>query len=169
MRRVRSLSFEPLEERKLLSRAHVAVHSKPAVATTALVFNGTLRVDNNAATMSEDDEGDTTTSTPVSGQLGPLGQVRGIWNTSDDEYGDYLGPDTLQLRTAKGTFVVAFSEQNTDSASHLHGGATDTVDPQLGSVGTGAYAHERESGTIGLTSNSARNEIVSLTLTTTGT
>ena len=34
MRRVRSLCFDSLEERKLLSRAHIAAHAKPAAAAT---------------------------------------------------------------------------------------------------------------------------------------
>ena len=70
MRRMRSLCVELLEERKLLSRAHEVAHVKPAAAMTALVITGTLTVDNNAATETEDDEGDVMTSTPVAGQLG---------------------------------------------------------------------------------------------------
>ena len=142
MRHARSLCVESLEERKLLSRAHVAPHDRPAVRATALVLTGTLKVDNNAATTNTDDDGDVMISTPVAGQLGTLGQVHGIWNTSSDDYGDYLGPDTLQLRTSKGTLMVAFSEQNTDSVTHVAGGATETVHPQFGNDGTGAYAKQ---------------------------
>ena len=94
MSHVRSLCFEALEERKLLSRGHIVAHAKHAAVATPLVLNGTLTVDNKATTTSMDDQGDTTTSIPVAGQLGTLGEVRGIWNESADSEGDYLGPDT---------------------------------------------------------------------------
>jgi hypothetical protein len=168
MRHGRSLCFESLEERRLLSRSHVAAHATPAAATTLLVLSGTLKVDNSAATTSEDDNGDTLIATPVAGQLGSLGEVHGTWNTSADEFGDYLGPDTLSLRTAKGTFVVQFNEQHIDAIHHVAGGASETIDPQLASDGTRAYARTRESGTIELTTNPARTDVVSLTLTTQG-
>jgi hypothetical protein len=168
MRRGRPLCVESLEERKLLSGSHVAAHARPAVATTPLVISGTLKVDNGAATMTEDDSGDILIATPVSGQLGSLGEVHGTWNTSADEFGDYLGPDTLQLRTSKGSIVVQFNEQDVDSVHHVAKGPSETIDPQLASNGTRAYARTRESGTIELTTNPARTDVVSLTLTTQG-
>ena len=109
MRHLRSLCFESLEERKLLSRAHFGAHVRPAVTATSLVLTGTLRVHNNAATTSTDAQGDVMTSTPVVGQLGTMGPVRGTWNETSGQYGDYMGPDTLQLHTSKGSFIVAFS------------------------------------------------------------
>ena len=168
MRHGRPLCVESLEERKLLSGSHVAPHARPAATTTLLALSGTLKVDNNAATTSEDDNGDTLISTPVAGQLGSLGKVHGTWNTAADDFGDYLGPDTLSLRTARGTFVVQFNEQHIDSIQHVAGGASETIDPQLASEGTRAYARTRESGTIELTTNPARTAVVSLTLTTQG-
>jgi hypothetical protein len=162
----RFLHFEDLEERQLLSGTQRVPHAKRAIATTMLVLNGTLAVDNKATTTSMDDEGDITTSIPVAGQLGALGEVHGTWNTSADQYGDYLSPDTLQLRDSKGTFVVAFNEQDSDAVHHLAGGAEENVHPQLGSDGTGAYARTKESGTIELTTNSARTLTESMTLTT---
>ena len=168
MRHGRPLCFESLEEKKLLSGSHVAAHNRAAVATTLLELTGTLKVHNQAAMTSTDENGDVMTSTPVTGQLGSLGEVRGTWNTASDEYGDYMGPDTLQLRTANGSFVVQFSEQNIDSVQHLAGGATETVHPQLASDGTRAYARAKESGTIELTSNPARTAVGSMTLTAQG-
>ena len=132
MRRSRFICFDALEERKLLSGArHVTAHAKPAVGTTPLVLNGTLTVVNTDQTTTEDEDGDVTTSTPVVGQLGILGKVHGIWNESADEFGGYEGPDTIQLRTAKGTFIVAFSEQNTSSVHHLAGARSSTFAPSL--------------------------------------
>ena len=169
MRRLRSLSFEPLEVRKLLSRAHVAAHGRPAVALTVLPLTGTLTVENKASMTSTDAQGDVMSSTPIVGQLGTLGEVRGTWSTESDQYGDYMGPDTLRLHNARGSVVVLFSEQNTSSVQHLAGGATATVHPQLAGNGTRAYARTRESGTITLTTNSARTVVVSMTLTGQGT
>jgi hypothetical protein len=168
MRHGRPLVFESLEEKRLLSASHVAAHARPAVAATPLVLTGTLKVDNNAATTSEDDEGDVMIATPVAGQLGSLGEVHGTWNTAEDEFGDYLGPDTLQLHTAKGSIDVQFNEQDIDSVHHVAKGPSETIDPQLASDGTRAYARTRESGTIELTTNPARTDVVSLTLTTQG-
>jgi hypothetical protein len=133
-----------------------------------VVLTGTLSVDNSAATVTEDEEGDVMTSTPVAGQLGGLGEVHGLWNVTNDQYGDYMGPDSLQLRTDSGSLVVQFSEQNTDAVHHIKGGAIASVHPQLASDGTGAYARTRESGTIALTTNSARTLVESMTLTSEG-
>ena len=143
-------------------------HVRPATALTPLVITGTLTVDNNAATMTEDDEGDVMTSTPVVGQLGALGEVHGVWNTATDEYGDYMGPDSLRLHTASGSFVVQFNEQDTNAVHHLAGGVTESVHPQLAADGTGAYARTKEKGTIDLTTNSARTVVDSITLTSQG-
>ena len=107
------------------------------------------------------------TSTPVAGQLGTLGEVRGIWNESADEYGDYLGPDTMQLHNAKGSFVVAIQRTKHRAVTPSRGRCRpSTVDPSSPSDGTGAYARAKESGTIELTTNSARTtSSLSMTLT----
>ena len=147
------LCVEWLETRQLLSGAHQALpHVKHAVASTPLVITGTLTVDNNAATTTTDAEGDVMTSTPVAGQLEALGEVHGVWETVDDEYGDYMGPDMMQLHSASGTFVVAFNE-STEHPHHVAGGGVQYSDAQNASEGTGAYAGSRESGTIALTTN----------------
>jgi hypothetical protein len=166
MSHARSLCFDALEERKLLSRGHVVAHARHAVVATPLVLNGTLTVNNRGTTTSMDEQGDTTTSTPVAGQLGTLDEVRGIWNESADSEGDYLGPDTLQLHNTKGSFVVAF---NADSPGQLHriaGGAVFYDHPQLVTGGTRAYARVKESGSIDLTTNTARTVVQSMTIST---
>ena len=163
MNRLRSLFFDALEDRKLLSRAHIIAHTRPAVAATPLVLNGTLTVNNKATTTTMDEQDDTTTTTPVAGQLGSLGEVRGTWSETDDQFGDYMGPDMLRLHDAKGTFVVAFNEQKTDAINRLAGGAQESVHPELASGGAGAYAHARGSGTIGLTTNATRKVVNTIT------
>jgi hypothetical protein len=141
-------------------------HAKHALISTssALFLNGILTVDNKASSTSMDISGDTTTSIPVSGQLGALGEVHGTWKQTDDALGDYMGPDTIQLHNSRGTFVVQFSEQRIKAVRHLPGGAVEHVDPQIASQGTGAYAGAKESGTIELTSNAAHTQIESITL-----
>ena len=120
MRHVHPLRFESLEARQLLSRAHGPAPARPRVAAAPLVLDGTLAVDNSpgAATTTMNIDGSMTTSVPVAGQLGALGQVHGLWNESVDAYGDYQGPDTLRLRDAKGTFTVEF---NNGAAVRPHG------------------------------------------------
>ena len=166
MSHVRSLCFDVLEERKLLSRGQVVAHAKHAVVATALVLNGTLTVNNRGTTTSMDDQGNTTTSTPVSGQLGALGAVRGIWNESADSEGDYVGPDTLQLHNATGSFIVAFNANNPGQLHRISGGSVYYQHAQHVSGGTRAYARAKESGSIELTTNTARTAVESMTLTT---
>jgi hypothetical protein len=167
MSHARELRFEALEARNLLSgAAHVAPSARHAAAATALVLNGTLNVDNSASSTTTDVEGDTITSTPVKGKLGALGEVHGTWTESADEFGDYLGPDTLQIRAANGTFVVAFSEQRTSGRHRIAGGAVTYQAPQIASNGTGAYARTTESGLIQFTTNSAHTSVANMTLST---
>ncbi len=167
MRNVHSLQFDALEPRKLLTKAHVvAAHAVPAAVAAPLVLDGTLTVNNHAATTNMNDDGSSTTSTPVSGQLGALGEVRGTWDESVDEFGDYMGPDTLRLRGPKGTIFIAFSNQDPGKPHPSAHGAVYHEETQRLYEGTGAYARPSESGTIDLTSNAARTAIASLTLQT---
>ena len=135
------------------------------------MLNGSLTVDNNpdAATSTTNVDGSTTTSLPVAGELSGLGRVRGIWNETLDEFGDYEGPDTLILRAAKGAFGVAFNNQNsTPATAKTHAPLTfDHSQKVLG--GSGAYARAKKSGTIAVTTNAAQTEVVSLTLQTRNT
>lgn len=174
MKRVHSLRFDTLETRQLLSTTHAAVAhgahgARAARATTVpLVLNGTLTVNNNPAltsiTTNVDDS--MTTSVQVSGQLGPLGEVHGVWSTSVDEFGDYDGPDTLVLHNSKGSFGVAFNDQNAKPTAAKAHGALSYEHAQVVLGGNGAYARATESGSIEVNTNAARTEIVSLTLMT---
>jgi hypothetical protein len=163
----RSLVFESLEDRMLLSKAHVAgAHAKPAAVTTPLVLSGTLTVDSKAASTTVNEDDSTTTSIPVSGQIATLGKVHGIWDESADQFGDYEGPDTIRLRGAKGMVVIAFSNANPGPAYHNGNGSVSYQHPQIFDGGTRAYSRGAESGSIVLTTNAAHNSIESMTLTT---
>lgn len=169
MGHARSLHFDALEERELLSAARVAASHRvtPKIQPVALVLNGTLQIDNAAATTNEDDDGDMITTTPVSGTLGSLGAVRGTWNTGVDSFGDYMGPDTLDLHNAKGGIVIEFNDQQHGKAKAGAKGAAYYQVPQALLEGSSAYAEASERGTLNLNSNSARTAIVSMTFNTT--
>ena len=173
MKHVHSLRFESLEARQLLSRAHVLVAVAHAARppATPVVLNGTLTVDNNpnATTTTTNEDGSMTTSVPVAGQLGALGQIHGIWDETVDSFGDYEGPDTLTLHASNGTFAVAFNNENSPRAGVKVGSAMRYEHPQIVLGGDGAYAQASESGTIELTTNAARTQIVSMTLHTQNT
>jgi hypothetical protein len=166
MRHVRSLDFDALETRQLLTKAHLVAHSAPAVAMVPLVLDGTLAVDNSATSTTMNDDGGTTTSIPVAGVLAGLGKVRGIWNESVDSFGDYVGPDTIQLHDPHGTFVVAFSTANPGKAQRTAQGTVFHEVAQRVHGGTGTYAKASESGTIELNTNPARTLVKSLTMNT---
>jgi hypothetical protein len=165
MSRVHSLHFESLEARELLSAAHTAkAHAKAAVATVPLVLNGTVNVNNGAAQSDQNLDGGYTTSVPVSGQLGALGQVTGIWYESSDSMGDYLGPDTITLHDSQGVFTIAFNNGSSGPA-HRTGPHSVYYQHKLqiegGSV---AYAGDTGSGTIDLNMNPAHTKVQSITL-----
>jgi hypothetical protein len=169
MRRIHSLRFEALESRELLSRAHAAAHAardhaKPAVAGVPLVLDGTLTVDNNAASEEQNPDGSTTMSVPVTGQLGALGKVSGYWYESSDEFGDYEGPDEIVLRSSQGAFTVAF---NNGSPGPAHRTGPHSVYYQHALAiegGSAAYAGDTGSGTIDLNMNAKHTAVQSITL-----
>jgi hypothetical protein len=170
MSRVHSLHFEALESRELLSTAHPAAahaakaHTKAAVATVPLVLNGTINVNNGEALSDENMDGGYTTTVPVSGQLGALGQVTGMWYESSDEYGDYLGPDTITLHTSQGAFTIAFNNGSSGPA-HRTGPHSVYYQHKLQiEGGTGAYSGDTGSGTIDLNMNAAHTLVQSITL-----
>ncbi len=171
MRHALSPRCEDLEGRMLLSaRAHHAAAPKAQVpvVTTPLVVQGTLAVAQKAASSSTDGSGDTITTVPVTGELTGIGKVRGLWNESEDAYGNYIGPDTIQLRSAQGTFSVVFNDTHLGKAHRTATGASFNPVPQHVHGGTGAYAHATETGTIVLNTNATRKVIESLALNTTG-
>jgi hypothetical protein len=165
MSRVHSLHFESLEARELLSTAHAAKpHTKAAVATVPLVLDGTVNVNNSEALSDENLDGGYTTSVPVTGQLGALGQVTGVWYESSDEYGDYLGPDTITFHDGQGAFTIAFNNGSSGPA-HRTGPHSVYYQHKLQiEGGTGAYSGDTGSGTIDLNMNRAHTEVESITL-----
>ncbi len=168
MKHVRSFGFEALETRMLLSRGHVATahHARAVAAPAPVVLDGTLSVDSGAAVVEMDDEGDSITETPVSGQLGALGEVHGVWDETFDEYGDYLGPDTIELHNAKGTIVIGFNDQ---AEMHVHKVAHGSVSYEYAQrfiTGAGAYARASETGTIDLVTDTPRTSIQSMEIQT---
>jgi hypothetical protein len=165
MRHVHSLRFEVLEPRRLLARVHVTVaHPASAMDVVPLVLNGSLAVDDRAAITSMNVDGSTTTSVPVAGRLGTVGEVRGVWNESVDTYGNHDGPDVLRLQNSKGTLVITFNNENPGKATFLAPGNVYFPHTQRLFAGTGAYAHALESGTIEVISNAAKTVVKSLAL-----
>jgi hypothetical protein len=163
MPRVHSLDFETLESRRLLSTTHVAMAHAARGAAPALVLNGTVTVDTNpnASSTIKNGEGEITTSFPVAGQLGKLGPIHGFLDVTVDAHGHYAAPDELIIRDSKGSFIVAFTPPE-----HPTAGVVSYERPQVLLGGTGAYATAAERGTIGVTTNAAQTEVVSLTVLT---
>ncbi len=169
MSRVHSPRFEFLEGRTLLSNGHAALnHAAPAVAAP-LALDGTLTVDNRTPTTTMNEDGSTTTSVPVAGRLGTLGVVRGVWNETVNEYGDYMGPDTLRLHAPNGGFVVAFNNQSAGPAHAAGRGNVYYEHPQRVEDAIGAFTGDSESGSIELYTNHARTSVVSIKLSTQST
>ncbi len=166
MAHVHSLCFETLEARQLLSISHAAeVHGERAPAIP-LELNGTLIVDNNpdASSTIRNGEGLMTTSVPVAGQVGTLGQVHGILQQTVGvgDRGYHGAPDELILRDSKGSFVVAFTQPPHPKA----GGSVSYDRAQVVLGGTGAYARASERGSVEVNTNAAGTQIISLTLQT---
>ena len=167
MRHARALRFESLEAKCLLSKASVALtHVATAAVETPIVLDGTLALDNNAATSTQNVDGGSTTTTPVTGRLATLGKVHGVWNETVDAYGDVTGLDALRLRNAKGTIVVEFNNADPGTAHHAaHGAVYYQESQRIGAI-AGAYSDSTESGSIELFPNSGRSAIVSIVLHT---
>jgi hypothetical protein len=127
------------------------------------VLDGTLTVENKRAMTDTNLDGGDTTSVPVIGQLSGLGAVHGVWFESTDQFGDYLGPDTITLRDAQGSFTIAFNNGSSGPA-HKDGTTVYYQHAQKFDGGTGAYAGATESGTINLNENPAHTAVVGITL-----
>lgn len=179
MRHARSLGFEGLESRRLLSRAHLAavhaharVHAHPAAAAVSvpLVLDGTLAVDNRAATVtSTNGFGGETISSPVAGVLNGLGKVHGQWNEEIGSFATALGPNSLVLQNRQGTFTIEFGAVSRSQAHRTASGAVINPIAQKVTISSGAYAKSKEVGTIVLTTNRALSLVESMTLATTST
>jgi len=167
MPHVHSLRFDALETRPLLSKAHAIVpHTTPMEVASPLVLDGNLSVNNSPAVAlsTANADGGSTTSLPVSGRLGTLGTVRGFWSETTDSMGDIEGLDTLRLRASKGMFIIAFNNETTGQPHHGPHGSVSYQQAQVFYQGTGAYAHASERGTLDLTTNPAKTEVVSISL-----
>jgi hypothetical protein len=162
MKRNYSLGFDPLEARKLLTTAHVST-PQPIVP---IAINGTLTVNPNDSTQFENPDSSWTTTVPVSGVINGLGKVKGTWETSVDPYGDYMGPDLLELqtKTPKGSFDIAFNNVNTTKPTKVSPGVGFYQHGQHLEQGTGAYSHVSESGSIELMVNDKKGSVTSMVL-----
>jgi hypothetical protein len=166
--RLYSPGFESLEARRLLSASHhghAAAHGQYTGPSIPLVFSGTLTVNNKSPQTTQNADGSTTTSVPVAGHLGSLGEVRGYWNESVDQYGNYIGPDTIRLHTSKGTFVVAFNDGSSGPKQH-QGGEVYYQHLQRALGATGAFYGESESGTLDVMMNRSQTLVASIKLQT---
>jgi hypothetical protein len=171
MRQSRSLGFDDLETRKLLSKIHhpaaepkAKAAAAPAAVPMALNLNGTLLVDMKAASQSQDEDDDTTTTVPVSGTLGSMGKVHGEWNESVDEFGDYLGPDTIEFANSQGTYTISFNSANLKNA---HKVGKESIFPTLAQEldgATGIYAKASETGSIQVTLNPSKGVAETMTI-----
>jgi hypothetical protein len=167
MLHLQSLRLENLEARRLLSKASVAVaHPAAAAVGTSLVLDGKLAVDSNAAIATQNSDGSSTTATPVTGRLGTLGKVHGVWNETVDQFGDVEGLDALRLRDAKGTIVLEFNNQSPGRAHPAGHGAVYYEEAQRIGASAGGYSGSSESGSIEIFPNSGRSAIVSMVLHT---
>jgi hypothetical protein len=131
---------------------------------TPLVLNGALTVDNapSATVSTTNPDGSSSSSVYVSGSLGSLGQVEGFWTTSQDQFGDDSGLQTLRLHNAKGTIIIAIDTQNpSPSRPAGHGTVYQEYSQNLFS-GTGAYTGTAERGSIETISNRAQTVVTTL-------
>jgi hypothetical protein len=166
MRNPRSLHFDALEGRQLLTASHPAAHHKQVEPVTPLVLNGTLSVETAKMSEIENADGSTTTTLPVSGKLGDLGNFHGTWYETMDQYGDYEGPDTIQLKGVKGAIVIAFSNATTGKAYQSGPKSFYYQHNQILLEGSGAYKRTSESGTIELNTNASKESLTSITIVT---
>jgi hypothetical protein len=165
MPKSRSLRFDALEGRQLLTAAHAAAHHV-VQPKTALDLTGTLSVQTSKMSEIQNSDGSVTTTLPVSGKLGNLGSLHGTWYETVDAYGDYEGPDTIDLKSPKGELEIAFSNANPGKAIQAGPKAYYYQHNQTLLAGTGAYKRTSESGKIDLNTNGSKNSIVSVSIIT---
>jgi hypothetical protein len=164
----RSLVFEALEGKILLSGASAGAHHAKAAERGALVLSGTLTVKNSATIQSPDTttSGATVTMTavPISGLLSGLGKVHGYWMVESNSSGDILGPDVLSLHSSDGSFTVEFENTTAGTEYATSKGTVFYEHAQIASGTSGAITGATESGTLDLNMNRAKNEVQSITL-----
>jgi hypothetical protein len=169
MKHVRSLRLESLEARQMLSGTGLSAASTAPVPATQLVLNGTLKVDYgpHKSLLQVNPDSSKTRSVQVIGQLGTMGKVHGVWHESVDVYGNYDGPDTLQLSNPNGSIIIAFFNQNSPRGVAKLARGKSYVHTQLIAGGTGAYAGAAENGSITLSTSTVGSRVVSISLQTT--
>ncbi len=170
MKHVRSLRFEALEVRQMLSETSLPVADPAPALASPIVLDGTLKVEYGAhgSALMRNANGSKTRSIRVAGQLGSLGRVHGIWDESVDVYGNYDGPDTLRLMNSKGKIVVSFFNQNSPRGVAKLASSTSYEHAQQVVGSAGAYAGATETGSIVLTTSATGRHVVTLTLHTAG-
>jgi hypothetical protein len=92
--------------------------------------------------------------------------VRGVWNETVDSMGDNTGIDVLRLHDSKGTFLVAFNNENPGRPHAAGHRAIYYQDPQRVYDPTGAFGGDSESGSIELVTNHSQTLVASLRLQT---
>jgi hypothetical protein len=165
MRKLRSLRFDALEDRKLMTASHAATAHHAANPAAPLVLNGTLTVHARAETQTQNIDGSSTILMPVTGTIATLGKVHGQWAETTDAYGDYQGPDTIGLSNPKGSVIIAFNNANPGTAHPNGPKAFYYQHPQVLYTASGAYKHSTESGTIDINTNASKSDVTSITLT----
>ena len=78
--------------------------------------------------------------------------------------GNYLDPDTIQLHTSKGSFVIAFDATTLGQGVQAANGTVFYGASQQLEDGTGAFARSSESGFIQVNTNAKETVVESLTL-----
>jgi hypothetical protein len=152
--------LDALEPRQLLSTAHVA--------PVPVNVGGTLTVNVNDSSQSQNYDGSWTTTVPVSGTLAGYGKVKGEWATSVDSYGNYEGPDQiiLQTKAPKGSFTIDFNNVNSGKPTKVSSTLGFYQHGQHLASGSGAFAHATESGSIELMDNLKKGDVTSIVLIT---
>ena len=169
MKHDRSLGFETLESRQLLSSGQLAVADTAPTSPGSLVLNGTLHVSYGPqeSSLTTNPNESLTRTVAVAGHLGSLGRVRGTWSESVDMYGNYDGPDKLVVGNSKGAIVITFFNRNPWWASIRRRRPVSYEHTQQILAGSKAYAGASETGTIVLTTKPWRTRVFTLTLHTT--
>jgi hypothetical protein len=165
MPRTRLIAFENLESRRLMASAHMVAAAHHSIASP-LPLDSLLVVDQSAGSTTPNADGSYTTSTPVSGIIPGLGKVHGDWNESVDPYGNYLGPDSLQLSAPGGSVTLEFSAGNLGKIHKYPAPIGDAFAPlaQQLAGGSGAYRHVSERGTIQLITNANKDVVARMAI-----
>jgi hypothetical protein len=166
MRHVRSLQFDALEGRQLLSHSG-ATAATSATGYTPLVLDGTLMVDQKAAQSNMNADETMTTTAPVAGRLGTLGKVTGSWIETTNTLGAVENPDILRLHDSKGSLIILFNNTNTGKPTVISKGTSYFQHVQDLYVGTRAFAQAAENGTIQVVTSAKQQSVTSLVLTST--